>query len=56
MIHFGMMLLFTLFVAVVFGLVGRETMAERIRYGAKVFLEFTIVGIALSWILYFFPL
>lgn len=56
MIHFGMMLLFAFFVAVVFGLVGRETLRERVRYGAKVFLEFSLVGIALSWILYFFPL
>ncbi|MEO6390737.1 MAG: hypothetical protein ABIP75_02725 [Pyrinomonadaceae bacterium] len=56
MIHFGMMLLFALVVAIVFGLVGRDTTGERLKYGAKVFAEFTAVGIALSWILYFFPL
>ena len=50
------MLLFAAFVGVVFGTVGKDTLRERVRYGAKVFLEFSLVGIALSWILYFFPL
>jgi hypothetical protein len=56
MIHFGMMLAFGAMVAVVFGVVGRETAKERFLYGLKVFGEFTAAGLILSWILYFFPL
>lgn len=55
MIHFGLMILFALLVAVVFGVVGREGEHGRVRYGFKIFLEFVIVGFALAWLLYFVP-
>ncbi len=56
MTHFLVMTLFALLVAVVFGIIGRETLQERVRYGAKVFAEFVGVGVALAWVLYFFPM
>lgn len=49
------MVIFAVAVGVIFGIVGRTTWRERLRYGAKVFAEFTIVGLLLSWVLYFLP-
>jgi undecaprenyl pyrophosphate phosphatase UppP len=50
------MILFAALVAVVFGVVARDTVRERIRYGLKVFAEFVLIGLALAWLLYFLPL
>ena len=55
MTHFLIMSLFALLVAAVFGVVGRETLRERLRYGLKVFAEFVGVGLVLAWVLYFLP-
>ena len=41
--------------AVVFGTVAKDHDRDRIAYGFKVFAEFMIIGLALSWILYFIP-
>lgn len=56
MIHFLMMVLFAALVAVVFGIVGRETLRERSLYGLKIFAEFLGIGLALAWLLYFLPI
>lgn len=55
MIHFLVMMLFALIVALVFGVVARETLRERLLYGLKVFAEFMGIGLALAWLLYFLP-
>lgn len=55
MSHFILMLLFAGLVAIVFGCIGREGRRQRLRYGLKVFLEFVVVGVALSWVLYWLP-
>jgi hypothetical protein len=49
------MITFALLVAVVFGVVGRETGKERGLYGLKIFAEFVGIGLALAWLLYFLP-
>ena len=49
------MTLFALLAATVFGAVAKETTRERFKYGLKVFAEFMVIGLALSWILYFIP-
>jgi hypothetical protein len=49
------MTLFALLAATVFGAVAKETTRERFMYGLKVFAEFMVIGLALSWILYFIP-
>jgi hypothetical protein len=46
---------FALLAAVVFGVVAKDTNRERLLYGAKVFAEFIIIGLALGWVLYFIP-
>ncbi|HKZ01561.1 MAG TPA: hypothetical protein VJ180_04945 [Pyrinomonadaceae bacterium] len=53
--HFLVMASFALFAAIVFGTVAKETSRERFLYGAKVFAEFMIIGLALGWLLYFIP-
>ena len=49
------MTLFAALVAVIFGLVGRETPRGRLLYGLKVFVEFSAVGLILAWVLYWIP-
>jgi undecaprenyl pyrophosphate phosphatase UppP len=53
--HFLVMILFAALVAVVFGVLARNTVKERVTYGLKVFAEFVGIGLALAWVLYFFP-
>ena len=53
--HFLVMTLFAVFAAVVFGTVAKETNKDRFLYGLKVFAEFMVIGLVLSWILYFIP-
>jgi len=50
------MMLFAALVALVFGVVARDTSRERLLYGLKVFAEFMGIGLALAWLLYFLPL
>jgi hypothetical protein len=49
------MILFASIVAVVFGVIARDTKRERVLYGVKVFAEFIGIGLALAWLLYFLP-
>lgn len=53
--HFLVMVLFASFVAIIFGIVGREKPSERLAYGAKIFVEFVGIGLALAWVLYWLP-
>ena len=53
--HFLVMSMFALLASVVFGTVSKDTNHERVLYGLKVFAEFMIIGLALSWLLYFLP-
>lgn len=53
--HFLVMTLFAVLVSVVFGGMSKDTTRERVLYGAKVFAEFMVIGLLLSWILYFIP-
>jgi hypothetical protein len=50
------MVLFATFVAIIFGVVGREKSSERLTYGAKIFAEFVGIGLLLAWVLYWLPL
>jgi hypothetical protein len=54
--HLLIMLLFSGLVATVFGTVAKGSPRERALYGAKVFAEFVVIGLALAWLLYFLPL
>ena len=49
------MTLFAALASIVFGAMGKDTPQERLLYGVKVFAEFMVIGLVLSWILYFIP-
>lgn len=54
--HFLVMTAFAFLASVVFGTVTKDTTRDRLVYGLKVFAEFMIIGLALSWVLYYLPL
>jgi hypothetical protein len=54
--HFLVMTSFAFIASVVFGTVAKDTSKDRLIYGLKVFGEFMLIGLALSWVLYFLPL
>jgi undecaprenyl pyrophosphate phosphatase UppP len=54
--HVGLMILFALFVSVVFATLMRDDPRQQLRFGAQLFAAFVVGGIALGWVLYFFPL
>jgi hypothetical protein len=49
------MTLFAALASLVFGAMAKDTTRERWLYGVKVFAEFMVIGLVLSWILYFIP-
>jgi hypothetical protein len=49
------MTLFAVLASIVFGAMAKDTTRERWLYGAKVFAEFMVIGLVLSWLLYFIP-
>ena len=53
--HFLVMVMFAAMASVVFGAMAKDTARERWLYGLKVFAEFVVIGLVLSWILYFIP-
>jgi hypothetical protein len=46
---------FALLASVVFGVVTKDNNRERVLYGATIFAEFVLIGLALAWVLYFLP-
>lgn len=50
--HFQAALLFAFFTSIVMGVIGRETDAERLRYGAYVFGCFMAAIVGISWLMY----
>jgi ABC-type uncharacterized transport system permease subunit len=50
--HLLAMVLFSLFVAAVFGVVTKETPREQVLYGLKVFFAFMGIGLALAWVMF----
>ena len=54
--HILLMALFSLFVSAVFATLMHDEPREQLRLGARMFGGFLLVGFALGWILFFFPL
>lgn len=50
--HFLLMFLYAALVGLVFGTIGKNEHASRLRYGLKVFIEFIGVGFVIAWVLY----
>jgi hypothetical protein len=55
MTHFLYLLIFAFFVSVGFGSFATGSPLEKIWLGAKNFLQFVGVALALAWIFYFLP-
>ena len=53
--HFLVLTLFAALASIVLGAAAKDTTRERWLYGFKVFAEFMVIGLVLSWILYFIP-
>ena len=54
--HFGLMLLFAFFVALVFATIAKDTPAEQARLGARMFAMFIGAAFVLGWVMRLFPL
>ena len=54
--HFGLMILFALFVSIVFATIAKDTPREQLMLGAKMFGMFIGAAIVLGWVLRLFPL
>ena len=52
MIHVLAMAVFAFFVGVVFAVVTKESLDQQVRYGAKVFLAFMLIGLGLAWLMF----
>jgi hypothetical protein len=53
--HFSALVLFAFLVSAVFGVLSKDTLRERLIYGAKVFGAFVGIALLLGWIMYPFP-
>jgi hypothetical protein len=54
--HFGLMVVFALFVSVVFATLMRDDPREQLRFGARLVAGFVGAGILIGWLLYPLPL
>ena len=54
--HLAMMALFAFFVSLIFAVLAKETAREQARLGALMFAGFMLAGVAVSWLMYPFPL
>ncbi|MCL5005011.1 MAG: hypothetical protein M1404_00635 [Acidobacteria bacterium] len=50
--QFTAMVLFSFFVSVVFAVLSKENLRDQLIYGAKVFVAFVGIALALAWIMY----
>ena len=54
--HFGLMILFALFVSLIFATIAKDTPGEQARLGAQMFAMFIGAAIVLGWVMRLFPL
>ena len=54
--HFGLMLVFAFFVSLVFATIQKDTIADQLKLGARMFATFLGAAIALGWLMRIFPL
>ena len=54
--HFGLMVIFSLFVSVVFATLMRDQPREQLLFGGRLFAGFIGAGVLIGWLLYPLPL
>lgn len=53
--HFGLMIVFALFVSLIFATIAKDRPADQLTVGAKMFGSFIAAAIALGWVMRLFP-
>ena len=54
--HLGLMIVFAFFVSLVFATIQKDTPAEQLTLGARMFGMFVAAALAFGWIMRIFPL
>jgi hypothetical protein len=54
--HLGLMILFAFFVSLIFATIAKDTPAEQVKLGARMFGTFIAAGLVLGWVMRLFPL
>ena len=54
--HFGLMIVFALFVSLIFATIAKDSPADQLKAGAKMFGTFIAAAVALGWLMRLFPL
>jgi len=54
--HFGLMIVFALFVSLVFAVIAKDEPADQLKAGAKMFGSFVAAAFVLGWAMRLFPL
>lgn len=54
--HFASMVVYSFLVAVVFSLLSKDVLAERVRYFLKMFAMFVGLSILAAWVMFVLPL
>jgi len=54
--HFGLMIVFALFVSLVFAVIAKDQPAEQLKLGARMFGSFVAAALVLGWVMRIFPL
>jgi hypothetical protein len=54
--HFGLMVIFALFVSVVFAALMRDEPREQVKFAGRLFAGFIGAGVLIGWLLYPLPL
>jgi hypothetical protein len=53
--HFGLLVLFALFVSVVFATIGRDRPRDQLALGLRFLATFVAAGLVLGWLMYPLP-
>jgi hypothetical protein len=54
--HLGLMILFAFFVSLIFATIAKDTPAEQVKLGARMFGTFLGAALVLGWVMRLFPL
>ena len=54
--HFGLMIVFALFVSLVFAVIAKDQPGDQFKAGAKLFGSFMAAAFVLGWVMRIFPL
>ena len=54
--HFGLMILFAMFVATIFATIAKDTARAQVLLGLRLLAAFIATGLALGWLMRIFPL